>query len=191
MCMQTLTSAYMPVGIYLPSWMTCRNMYYSASSGSSLKIIVEMNLLAFNLWLASQTCVKVHTLSNCTVSKNTFDRHRKYVRYPHNPKPLWHLFSTTSGRVSLWSVSTELDTSQGQNPKIYCHPWSSSGSGEANFSPDTICPRLTDWPMKTRICPPASMCVAGWLVNHLSTVDRLAACVGVNGVISATCVGDR
>ena len=42
-------------------------------------------------------------------------------------------------RNTLWSVSIELDTAQIQNPKIYCCRRASSISGEANFTPDSIC----------------------------------------------------
>ena len=97
----------------------------------------------------------------------------------------------------LWCVSAELHTGQGQNYKIYCHPWASTGSGKAFFSAKTICWRLTDRLMDSWCWPPTSMCILGRLVNHWSTfcwwlTDQ--SCQqrrGVNGVISTTRIAGR
>ncbi len=86
---------------------------------------------------------------------------------------------------TLWSVSIELDTAQRQIRKNYWCRWASSGSGEANFIPDTICWRLTDQWLKTfeNAFVTTSILERRWrvgqpLVNHMSTVDRPAAPAG-------------
>ncbi len=88
-------------------------------------------------------------------------------------------------RCDLWSVFIELDTAQIQIQKNYWCRWASSGSGETNFIPDTICRQLTDQRLKTieNAFVTTRILERHWPVgqpsaNHLSTVDRPGAPAG-------------